>query len=55
MNTYNHFIDGQYVEPVGKKWIDSIDPYLGQPWARIPQGCKKEFKGFQKEVFFKKL
>ena len=42
MNTYNHFIDGQYVEPVGKKWIDSIDPYLGKPWARIPQGCPKD-------------
>ncbi len=42
MNTYNHFIDGQYVAPVGKKWIDSIDPYLGKPWARIPQGCAKD-------------
>ncbi len=39
MKTYNHFIDGKYVEPVGRKWIDSIDPYLGEPWARIPQGC----------------
>ena len=29
MKTYNHYIDGQYVEPIGKKWIDSIDPYQG--------------------------
>ncbi len=42
METHNHFIDGKYVEPVGGKWIDSIDPYLGQPWARIPRGCVKD-------------
>jgi len=42
MKTHNHFINGYYVEPVGGKWIDSIDPYLGKPWARIPQGCAKD-------------
>ena len=42
MKTYNHYIDGQYVEPIGKKWIDSIDPYQGKPWARIPQGCAQD-------------
>ncbi|NYT23460.1 aldehyde dehydrogenase [Alcaligenaceae bacterium] len=38
MKRYNHFIDGQYVEPVEGAWIDSIDPYQGKPWAQIPQG-----------------
>ena len=42
MKTYNHFINGHYVEPIGQKWIDSIDPYQGQAWARIPQGCAKD-------------
>lgn len=42
MKNYNHFINGHYVEPIGGKWIDSIDPYLGKPWARIPQGCAKD-------------
>ncbi|SHH37009.1 aldehyde dehydrogenase [Pollutimonas bauzanensis] len=42
MKTYNHFINGQYVEPIGKKWIDSVDPYTGKPWARIPQGCAQD-------------
>lgn len=42
MKTYNHFIDGQYVEPISKKWIDSMDPYRGQAWAKIPQGCDKD-------------
>ena len=42
MKTYNHFIDGKYVEPIGGKWLDSIDPYLGKPWARVPQGCAQD-------------
>ncbi|TCT06355.1 aldehyde dehydrogenase [Paralcaligenes ureilyticus] len=42
MEIFNHFIDGQYVEPVSGLWVDSIDPYLGQPWAKIPRGCEKD-------------
>jgi len=40
--TYNHFIGGQYVEPLGGQWIDSMDPYRGEAWARIPKGCAKD-------------
>lgn len=42
MKTYNHFINGQYVEPIGNKWINSVDPYTGEAWARIPQGCAQD-------------
>jgi aldehyde dehydrogenase (NAD+) len=42
MKTYQHYIDGQYVDPIGQRWFDSIDPYSGQAWARIPQGCAKD-------------
>ena len=42
MKTYNHFIDGEYVEPLGGKWLDSIDPYQGEPWARVPQGDARD-------------
>lgn len=42
MKTYQHFIGGQYVDPVGGRWIDTIDPYLGQAWARIPQGSAED-------------
>ena len=42
MKTYNHFIDGQSVEPIGGRWFDSIDPYRGEVWAKIPQGCAKD-------------
>ena len=42
MKTYQHYIDGQYVDPIGQRWFDSVDPYSGQAWARIPQGCAKD-------------
>ena len=42
MKTYQHFIDGQYVDPVDGKWFDSIDPYRGEAWAKIPQGCARD-------------
>ena len=38
MRTYHHFINGAEVEPAGKQWLDSIDPYLGKPWALIAKG-----------------
>jgi (Z)-2-((N-methylformamido)methylene)-5-hydroxybutyrolactone dehydrogenase len=38
MKSYQLFIDGAYVDPVGREWFDSIDPYKGEPWARIPRG-----------------
>lgn len=42
MKTYQHFIAGAYVDPIGGHWIDSQDPYRGEPWARIPKGCAKD-------------
>lgn len=38
MKTHRHFINGEDVEPSGGMWLDSIDPYLGKPWARIARG-----------------
>ncbi len=42
MKTYQHYIGGQYVDPLGGQWFDSVDPYRGEPWARIPRGCAKD-------------
>ena len=42
MKTYQHFIGGQYVDPIGERWIDTVNPYTGEAWARIPQGCAKD-------------
>ena len=38
MKTYQHFINGAYVDPVQGQWFDSFDPYRGEVWARMPQG-----------------
>ncbi|MCO5119733.1 MAG: aldehyde dehydrogenase [Burkholderiaceae bacterium] len=42
MKTYQHFIDGQYVDPLGGKWLDTVNPYSGEVWARIPDGCERD-------------
>jgi acyl-CoA reductase-like NAD-dependent aldehyde dehydrogenase len=42
MKSYGHFIDGAYVDPVGGKSIDSFNPYTGEVWARIAQGCAED-------------
>ena len=38
METYHHFINGSFLEPANGEWLDSTDPYLGKPWARIARG-----------------
>jgi aldehyde dehydrogenase (NAD+) len=42
VRTYNHFINGEEVAPFGGQWLESIDPYLGEPWARIPRGTSAD-------------
>lgn len=42
MKQYQHFIDGQGVDPIGGQWIDTVDPYTGLAWARIPKGCAQD-------------
>jgi aldehyde dehydrogenase (NAD+) len=37
LKDYANLIDGQRVEAVSGDWIDSYNPYLGQPWARVPR------------------
>ena len=38
MKTYQHYIDGKYVDPARGEWFYSIDPYRGEVWARMPRG-----------------
>jgi acyl-CoA reductase-like NAD-dependent aldehyde dehydrogenase len=38
LKIYQHFIDGAYVDPVGGEWFDTLDPFRGEAWARIPRG-----------------
>lgn len=42
MKTYNHFINNQYVEPAEGEWMDTINPYTGEAWARVPKGSSKD-------------
>lgn len=38
MKTYQHWINGASVAPAGGEWLDTIDPYQGQAWAKIARG-----------------
>jgi (Z)-2-((N-methylformamido)methylene)-5-hydroxybutyrolactone dehydrogenase len=38
VKSYGHFISGAYVDPVEAQWLDSMDPYRGEPWAKIARG-----------------
>ena len=38
MKRYQHFINGEFVDPAGGEWFDSENPYTGEVWAQIPRG-----------------
>ncbi|MCS6922121.1 MAG: aldehyde dehydrogenase [Elioraea sp.] len=38
MNTYGHFINGEFVDPAGGQWLASVNPFSGEEWARIARG-----------------
>lgn len=42
MIQYELFIDGQFVAPGEDEWVDSVDPYKGEAWARIPRGRRDD-------------
>lgn len=42
MKQYCHWIDGKFVAPSSGQWIDSLDPYLGETWARIAAGNSED-------------
>ncbi len=39
---YRHYIDGDYVDPAGGTWLDSVDPYRNEVWARVPRGSAED-------------
>ena len=38
MKTYQHWINGAWEDPASAEWLESVDPYHGEAWARIPRG-----------------
>ena len=37
MKRYQVCIGGRWLDPVGKTWFDTLNPYTGQVWAEIPR------------------
>src|SRR5581483_7457695 len=42
VKTYQLYINGQYVDPANGEWFDSVDPYRGEAWAKIPRGSRAD-------------
>ncbi len=40
--TFRQHIAGQWADAVDGDWIDSVDPYRGEVWSRIPRGNDKD-------------
>jgi len=40
LQDFHNLVNGKRVEARDGAWLDSYDPYLGEPWARIPR-CGK--------------
>jgi (Z)-2-((N-methylformamido)methylene)-5-hydroxybutyrolactone dehydrogenase len=38
LEEFRLFIDGKSVDAIGGRTFESLDPYRGQPWARVPDG-----------------
>ena len=38
MQTYQHYINGQFIDPKAGVWFDTENPYTGEVWAKIPCG-----------------
>src|SRR5438270_10886637 len=37
-----NFIDGKFVEPVGGKYIDNIEPATGKPYSQVADSGKED-------------
>ncbi len=38
MKSYQHYINGEWVNPASAQWFDTENPYTGEAWAKIPRG-----------------
>jgi aminomuconate-semialdehyde/2-hydroxymuconate-6-semialdehyde dehydrogenase len=37
-----NFIDGQFVEPIGGKYLDNIEPATGKPYSQVPDSDERD-------------
>jgi acyl-CoA reductase-like NAD-dependent aldehyde dehydrogenase len=42
MKQYQLFIGGRHVDAVKGQWFDTVNPYTGEAWARIPRGTEED-------------
>ena len=42
MKTYNHYINGAWIEPASGKYFDTENPYTGEVWAKIARGTSED-------------
>ena len=42
MKKYQHYINGQWVDPVSKKWFETKNPYNDEVWAHIAHGNEED-------------
>jgi aldehyde dehydrogenase (NAD+) len=42
MKKYQLWIDGKPEDPAKGEWIDTVNPYTGEPWAKIPRGTAED-------------
>ena len=42
MKDYQLWIDGKPEDPANGEWIDTVNPYTGETWARIPRGTAED-------------
>jgi aminomuconate-semialdehyde/2-hydroxymuconate-6-semialdehyde dehydrogenase len=40
--TIQNFINGEFVEPVGGKYLDNIEPATGQPYSQVPDSDARD-------------
>src|SRR6059058_6155785 len=41
-NKIRNFIDGQFVEPIGGKYLDNIEPATGKPYSQVPDSDTRD-------------
>ena len=42
MKKHQMLIGGEWVDPAGGEWIESVNPFTAAPWALIPRGGKED-------------
>lgn len=42
MKKYQLWIDGKPEDPANGEWIDTVNPYTGETWAKIPRGTAED-------------